>query len=56
MMKNLPLSFALATLCLSLIGDVAPWTALDEGTGVRIIEPPELPGALGVSPNSTCRF
>jgi hypothetical protein len=56
MMKSRPLSIALATFGLRLIGDVAPWTALDDGTGVRIIEPPEWPDALGVSPNSTFRF
>ena len=35
---------------------VAPWTALDDGTGGRFVEQRLLPSALGVSLSSTFRF
>jgi hypothetical protein len=36
--------------------NVAPWTALDDGTGGRFVEQRLLPSALGVSLSSTFRF
>ncbi|MEI8088169.1 MAG: TonB-dependent receptor plug domain-containing protein [Opitutaceae bacterium] len=36
--------------------NVAPWTALDDGTGGRFVEQRLLPSALGVSLTSTFRF
>ena len=36
--------------------NVAPWTAVDDGTGGRFVEQRLLPSALGVSLSSTFRF
>jgi hypothetical protein len=35
---------------------VAPWTALDDGTGGRFVEQRLLPSALGIALSSTFRF
>gem|GEM_PF-7029457 len=35
---------------------VAPWTALDDGSGGRFVEQRLLPSALGISLSSTVRF
>ena len=35
---------------------VAPWTAVDDGSGGRFVEQRLMPGALGVSLSSTFRF
>ena len=36
--------------------NVAPWTAVDDGTGGRFVQQRLMPSALGVSLSSTFRF